>query len=243
MLMSEQYGLRRFDGGSITPKEVADIRRSLAAYESEQVTEYCGSDIHLFYLPFHVVPESELEKQPFLSRSGQVVLWDGRLDNRQELIESLRSELRGDFTDVAIAAAALESWGIKALSKLIGDWALSVWNPEEHTVVLAKDFLGAKSLYYTRGENGFAWSTLIDPLFLFKRHSFRLQEEYLAGWFSHFPATHLTPFAGIHSVPPSSYVLFRSSGMEVRQYWNFDPNKRVSYRDDRDYQEHFRTVF
>jgi asparagine synthase (glutamine-hydrolysing) len=241
--MSVQYGLWSFGGKAIAPNDVRNVRRSLVAYESEAVSEYCAHDIHLLYLPFHITPESELEKQPFLSRSGQVVLWDGRLDNRQELIASLRSELRGDPTDVAIVAAAVDSWGIAGLAKLIGDWALSVWNPEERTVLLAKDFLGAKPLYYTTGENGFAWSTVIDPLLLPQQSSFRLQDEYLAGWFSHFPAAHLTPFVGIHSVPPSSYLLFRTSQILVRKYWDFDPNRKVSYADDREYEEQFRTIF
>jgi asparagine synthase (glutamine-hydrolysing) len=243
ILMSVQYGLLSVAGRSIAPKNIANIRRSLVAYESEATSEYCASDIYLLHLPFQVTPESELEKQPFLSGSGQVVLWDGRLDNRQELIGTLRAELRGDLSDVAIVAAAVDSWGIAALAKLIGDWALSVWNPEERTVLLAKDFLGAKSLYYATREDGFAWSTLIDPLFLCEPRSLRLQEEYLAGWFSHFPAAHLTPFAGIHSVPPSSYVLFRNGQIAVRQYWSFEANKRIFYRDDREYEEHFRTVF
>lgn len=241
--MSVQFGLWNFDHASIAPKDVADIRSTLAGYASEGTFEYCESEIQLLYLPFHVTPESELEKQPFLSSSGQVWLWDGRLDNRQELIGLLGAGLKGDLTDVAIAAAALEAWGTTALAKLIGDWALSIWNPKERTVLLAKDFLGAKSLYYTIGENALAWSTLIDPLLLPKNRPFCLQEEYLAGWFSHFPDTHLTPFVGIHSVPPASYVLFRAQNANGRQYWNFDPNKRIAYRNDHEYEEHFRTVF
>jgi asparagine synthase (glutamine-hydrolysing) len=241
--MSVQFGLWDFDHRSVAPKDIADIRSTLASYASEGILEYSANGVQLLYLPFHVTPLSDLEKQPFLSTSGQVCLWDGRLDNRQELIGLLGAELRRDLTDVAIAAAALEAWGTSALAKLIGDWALSLWNPKERSVLLAKDFLGAKSLYYTVRENSFAWSTLIDPLLLPKNRPFCLQEEYLAGWLSHFPGTHLTPFVGIHSVPPASYVLFRPKNATVRQYWKFDPHKRIRYRDDGQYQEHFRTVF
>jgi asparagine synthase (glutamine-hydrolysing) len=60
---------------------------------------------------------------------------------------------------------------------------------------------------------------------------------------SHFPATHLTPFSGIHSVPPASYLLFRPKTATVLPYWTFDPNKTVRYRDDREYEEQFRNVF
>ena len=127
--MSVQYGSWSFANRNIAPNMFANVRASLVKYEFEGVSEYREGDIQVLYLPFCTTPESGLEKQPILSRSGRVVLWDGRLDNRQELIRSLGSELRGDATDVAIAAAALELWDIGALPRLIGDWAHSVWNP------------------------------------------------------------------------------------------------------------------
>ena len=240
--MSVLFGIWNFDDANIAEEYLLGIRATLSSYSSDGKSEYSGSDIHLIHLPFHVTRESEDESQPFVTPSGQVLLWDGRLDNRQELIRSLRKELRGDLTDAALAAGALESWGTDGLRKLVGDWALSLWNPKEQSVVLAKDFLGAKQLYYTIGRNFFAWSTLIDPLLL-PNKPFQLQEEYLAGWLSQFPAAHLTPFAGIHAVPPSSAVFFRRAKIAVRRYWDFDPGERIRYRDDREYEEHFRNVF
>jgi asparagine synthase (glutamine-hydrolysing) len=240
--MSVLFGIWNFDHAGIAAEYLAGIRATLSSYSSDGKSEYSGSDVHLIHLPFHVTRESEDESQPFVTPSGQMLLWDGRLDNRQELIGSLRKELRGDLTDAAIAAAALESWGTDGLRKLVGDWALSLWNPKEQSVVLAKDFLGARQLYYTVDRNSFVWSTLIDPLLL-PNKPFQLQEEYLAGWLSQFPAAHLTPFAGIHAVPPSSIVFFRRAKVTVRRYWDFDPGKRIRYRDDREYEEHFRNVF
>jgi asparagine synthase (glutamine-hydrolysing) len=241
--MSVQFGLWNFNHAPVSESRIANARAALAPYTGEGVTEYSDNETQLLYLPYCVTPESAIERQPFVGSSGQVVVWDGRLDNRQELIGTLHTELRGDLTDVAIVAAALECWGAAALAKLVGDWALAVWNPRERTVLLAKDFLGTKSLYYTISETTFAWSTLLDPLLPSNNELVQLQKEYVAGWFSHFPATHLTPFAGIHSVPSASYLLFRSGKATLRQHWNFDPHKGISYRDDREYEEHFRTVF
>src|SRR5271155_4804167 len=202
--MSVQFGLWNFDHSVIQSRQIADIQAALAPYALEGVAEYSGSEIHLLHLPFHATCESEQEIQPLRTRSGQMVLWDGRLDNRQDLIISLATELEGR-TDAEIAAAALERWGIDGLRKLVGDWALSIWNPQEQTVLLAKDFLGTRALYYTVEGGSCAWSTLLDPLLLPKNGSLRLHEEYLAGWLTHFPGTHLTPFVGIQSVPPGSY--------------------------------------
>ncbi len=241
--MSVQFGLWNFNHRPLAREQIGNARAALSPYECGGVAQYSETEIQLFYLPFSVTPESPTEKQPFVAPSGQVLLWDGRLDNRQELIGSLRRELRADLTDVAIVATALGFWGFPALAKLIGDWALAVWNPKERSVLLAKDFLGTKPLYYMIGETTIAWSSLLEPLLPSENQPVRLEEEYIAGWFSHFPATHLTPFAGIHSVPPASSILFRPGQKTTRQYWKFDPGKKISYRDDREYEEHFRTVF
>jgi asparagine synthase (glutamine-hydrolysing) len=48
---------------------------------------------------------------------------------------------------------------------------------------------------------------------------------------------------GIHAVPPSSFVLTRSGKRTVSKYWDFDPGKRIRYRTDAEYEEHFRSVF
>jgi asparagine synthase (glutamine-hydrolysing) len=78
---------------------------------------------------------------------------------------------------------------------------------------------------------------------LFAEKSFAICEEYIAGWFSHFPAAHLTPYAGIQAVPPSSFVTLRAGQHAVRTHWDFDPENRIRYRTDGEYEEHFRAVF
>src|SRR5207302_381895 len=74
--------------------------------------------------------------------------------------------------------------------------------------------------------------------------TFALNEEYIAGWFVvRFPAAHLTPYVGIHAVPPSSSVRLGPGRANVSGYWDFDPGKRIRYRTDAEYEEHFRAVF
>ena len=96
---------------------------------------------------------------------------------------------------------ALELWGIAGLAKLVGDWASRrMESRESERCFLPQDFLGSKALYYSIKDRCFAWSTLLDPLVL-QNTSFQLNEEYLAGWLTHFSRSDLTPFVGIKSVP------------------------------------------
>src|SRR5258708_34725635 len=196
------------------------------------------------YRSFNTTKESRHEAQAWISPSGPHITWDGRLDNRTDLINELRDCLTVNSTDVAIVSAAHEKWGANCLAKLVGDWALSIWNSRERSVLLAKDPIGTKHLYYSFDEKQLSWSTILDPLVVFGGKTFEICEEYIAGWFAIpvFPAAHLTPYIGIHDVAPSSSVLLRPGKQTVRKYWDFDPDKRIRYRIDAEYEEHFRSA-
>ncbi len=241
--MSVQFGRWNFEGQPPAPDYIEKVSATLAPYGPDSNESYSKGGVRILYRAFHTTKESRREKQPHISSSGAVITWDGRLDNRAELISELRDSLTISSTDVAIVEAAYEEWGASLFAKLIGDWALSIWNPINRSLLLAKDPIGTRHLYYSFDDNQVTWSTILDPLVRLAGKTFTLNEEYIAGWFSLFPATHLTPCVGIHSVPPSTFMLLRPGKRTVTKYWDFDPEKKIRYRADAEYEEHFRTVF
>lgn len=241
--MSVQFGRWNLDGEPLDPAYLAKIRPIIASYGPDHEGVYAIANLCMLYRAFHTTKESRLETQPLVTAWGRVFTWDGRLDNRDEIIGRLGNGLTTSATDISIVAAAYEQWGSECLAKLIGDWALSIWDAKSRSLILSKDPIGARHLYYSIQDKRVTWSTVLDPLILLADGTFELCEEYIAGWFSQFPATHLTPYAGIHSVPPSCFVLVRPGKHTVRKYWDFDPDKRIQNRPDREYEEQFRTVF
>jgi asparagine synthase (glutamine-hydrolysing) len=241
--MSVQFGRWNFDGKPVDPTYLAEVKPLIAPYGPDGEGAYAISNLCIMYCAFHTTKESRRETQPHVGESGVVIAWDGRLDNRAELICRLRDVLTISATDVSIVAAAYEEWGANCFAKLVGDWALSIWDPKSRSLLLAKDPIGTRHLFYSIDNDQVTWSTILDPLVLLGGKSFALCEEYIAGWFSFFPATHLTPYIGIHSVPPSSSVVIRNGQQTVAKYWDFDPAKQTRYRTDAEYEEHFRVVF
>ena len=241
--MSVQFGRWNFGGEPPTPGYLEKAGQLLARYGPDGGGSYSGPGVDIIYRAFHTTKESRRQSQPLRLTSGAVITWDGRLDNREELHGQLGRAVTHKSTDVAIAAAAYERWGIKVFAQLLGDWAVSIWDPQNRELILARDFLGTRHLYYTSEKQQVTWSTILDPLVLLAGRTFPLEEEYLAGWLSHFPATHLTPYAGIHAVPPSCFVCLHPGKETVTKYWDFDPRKRIRYATDRGYEEHFRAVF
>jgi asparagine synthase (glutamine-hydrolysing) len=127
--MSVQFGRWNFEGQPPAPDYIEKVSAALAPYGPDSNESYSKGGVRILYRAFHTTKESRREKQPHISSSGAVITWDGRLDNRAELISELRDSLTFNSTDVAIVAAAYEKWGADCFAKLIGDWALSIWNP------------------------------------------------------------------------------------------------------------------
>ena len=241
--MSAQFGRWNFAGESLAPDYVEKVNALLLPYGPDGSGCFSRDGVSIIYRTFHTTTEARSEVQPRISASGVVITWDGRLDNRAQLFRDLRDRLADTPTDIDIVVAAYERWGTESFARLVGDWALAVWNPKARSLILAKDFIGTRPLYYASDKNQVSWSTILDPLVLFAQKHFALCEEYLAGWFSLFPDAHLTPYVGIQSVPPSCFVRFEGGRSTVSRYWDFDPTTKIRYRTDSEYEEQFRAVF
>jgi asparagine synthase (glutamine-hydrolysing) len=241
--MSVQFGRWNLDGKMVDRRYLEQVGAALEPYGPDGEHCYAQKDVSILYRAFHTTKESCHEVQPHTCPSGAVMTWDGRLDNRADLIRQLGRPLNDESTDVAIVAAAYEKWATQCFGRLVGDWALSIWNSKDRSLVLAKDPMGTRHLYYTFNQTHVSWSTVLGPLVWFADRSLQLNEEYIAGWLSLFPATHLTPWREINAVPPSSFVLLRSGQHTVTKYWEFDSSSEVRYACDAEYEEHFRAVF
>ncbi len=240
--MSVQFGKCNFDGKPVEHIELEKVRALLSRYGSDGEGSFHKGSVGILYRAFHTTRESRSEVQPCVCTSGAVITWDGRLDNRAELIHELGTGLSPDSPDVSIVAAAYCKWSVGCFAKVTGDWALSIWEPSTWSLLLAKDPIGTRQLYYSIEHSQITWSTILDPLLLNTSRNFQLSEEYIAGWLSLFPAPHLTPYVGIHSVPPSCFVHVTKGRSRISKYWGFAPAKQIRYRSDAEYEEHFRAV-
>src|SRR6185503_4097868 len=98
-----------------------------------------------------VTPEEQGERQPITGRQGNVVAFDGRLDNRAELLEKLK--LPREASDGSCVLAAYELWGDRFVEQLNGDFALCLYDPARPAVLLARDVIGLRPMYYYRDDH------------------------------------------------------------------------------------------
>lgn len=240
--MSAQAGVCNFDGKPVGEVLVGKLSRAIEPYGVDGGDAYIDGSIAMVYRAFHTTLESHLEHQPYVSLRGSIIIWDGRLDNRDELILELRDELTTDQTDVAIVAAAFDRWETDCFRRIIGDWAVSIWNAPRKELILARDYMGVRPLFYYPQSMKIVWCTCLAPLVRFDG-TFTLCDEYIASYLALWPEPHLTPYCELHSVPPGHFVRIYDGQISTQAYWTLNPRLKIRYKDDRDYEQHFLHIF
>jgi asparagine synthase (glutamine-hydrolysing) len=241
--MSMQAGIWHYDQKPIPPETLDTFERCLVAQGPDGRGRFDQLGFAMLHHSFHITEEDRLEIQPINGPSGSVLTWDGRLDNREELLTRLGRSPVDLPTDAEIVGAALDAWGDQALAMFIGDWALVYWKPRQRRLLLARDYLGIHTLYYLPAEGSFFWSTDLAALVLHSGERFTLSDEYFAGFLTSNPEPHLTPYGEIKAVPPGGFLDVTPNRVRVRRYWSFNSLPAIHYRSDADYEEHFRHAF
>ncbi|HEY1730385.1 MAG TPA: asparagine synthase-related protein, partial [Terriglobales bacterium] len=240
--MSVFFGQWNFDGAPIDPGYISQVDEILAPYGPEGSHRYSEGGITLLCRSFSTSESSEASR-PRLSHAGAAVCFEGRLDNRQEIVNGLGGDFSEGGGDLLLIESGWRRWGQDFFSRLIGDWAVAVWNPADRSMTLAVDFLGSRQLYYRLEARRLTWCTILDAVVLPAENRLTLNHEYLAGLFTSFPATGITPFRGIDSVRPAHLVQVRAGRTTTAEYWRLNPSKRIEYGQDAEYEEHFRCLF
>jgi asparagine synthase (glutamine-hydrolysing) len=241
--MSVQAGMWNFDGRPVDRNLLENLSECLKQQGPDGESYHVDGSVALLYRPFHTTAESRREKQPYISRRGYILTWDGRLDNRDEISVECRSHLDRDSTDAAIVGAAFDYWDTDCFRRIEGDWAVSIWKPEQRELLFAVDYMAIRHIFYYLKSDRIWWSTDLAPLVLLSGDRLHIDDDYIAGYLAHEPDAHVTPYQEIREVPPGQLVRVWNGRASIERFWHFSPRSRIRYKTDTEYEEHFRHVF
>lgn len=191
-------------------------------------------------------PEDRQDHQPSTRNDVPLALvFDGYLINRPELIDalSLPREARG-WPDSAIAFEALARWGEHGPERLLGDFALALWNGAERSLLLARDAVGQRPLYYHDEQGLFAFATTPAALLAVPGIARELDEEYFVAQLSDLPvAGDASAYKHLRLLPAGSVAIWRSGQLKQRIYWTPEPRNELRLPREADYVEAARELF
>ncbi|HSF87022.1 MAG TPA: asparagine synthase-related protein [Acidimicrobiia bacterium] len=180
--------------------------------------------------------------------TGAAVVADVRLDNRHDLLASLRRHLppaaaAAAPSDAALVLAAWRKWGGDCPTHLLGDYAFVVWDPQSQQVFGARDPMAMRPLYYRfDGGRRLVAASEIAQILAAPDVVPAIDETTVAGYLLGTAPIEATAYRGIRQLAPGHAFLAEPGGMSTRRFWVLPPD-RIRYRSERDYQEHFRALF
>nr|MDT0663183.1 asparagine synthase-related protein [Micromonospora sp. DSM 115978] len=200
-----------------------DIRALLApgAYPGSRPRVALDGPCALAVNVLSVTSEDTPEDQPVVG--GGLGVLAGRLDNREEVAAALGCVADG-VSDAALAARAYRRWGVACPQRLVGAFALVVWDAERRVLFAATDHVGARPLYYAERSGTFFIASTIRQLRDGAGLGGGLDEAYMLARLAVPVAgpmhTTRTPYTGISRLLPGAAVL-AEEGRPVRtwRYW------------------------
>lgn len=218
--MSALAGRWNFDG---KPDAGRDSERMLAAqamYGPHDVAHWDAGTVALGRRLFRLLPEDIHDAQPLIGGDGRFVLVaDVRLDNRDELLATLRLAPAA-AADSAILLAAWERWGENTPDHLVGDYAFAVWDAREQRLSLVRDPLGARPLHYHRGRDFFAFASMPKGLHALAEVPRAPDEDSIAEHLALLPESGPQSFfKGVERVEAGHIATVTRDGLSSRLHW------------------------
>ncbi len=237
--MSGLAGILRFDGGPVDAGALAAMVEAIAHRGSEPATSWQTGPVGLAACLRRTTPRAVAEVQPCLDpATGTCLVLDGRIDDATEVRAALGPDrdLLRDHSDAELALRAFLRWGTDAFARLIGDFAVVVWDGRRQELVAARDPMAQRPLHYLRDRRPGIDSLRVasEPVGALADRGIAREANpamvamHLAGDVT---STTETFFTGLLRLPPGHALVARPDGtVLIQPTWTWDPATAVPRR-------------
>lgn len=164
--------------------------------------------------------------QPISNEDGSVwIVFNGEIYNYQELRNDLkiRGHVFATQTDTEVIVHLYEEFGENCVEKLRGMFGFAIWDERRRQLLLARDRVGIKPLYYWTSEKSLVFASEIKAILADPEMTPELAPEVIDRFltFLYLPGNE-TLLKNVRKLEPGSYMLVRDGKKVIRQYWNLD---------------------
>lgn len=162
----------------------------------------------------------------FGARQSTAIIANGEVYNYRELAKELsaRAHKFRSASDTEVAAHAYDEWGLSFLERLDGMFALALWDGAAKRLVLARDRMGEKPLYYTVAAGQLIFASELTAIMNHPAVSRELDVRSLSTYLSleYVPAPH-TILRNVYKLEPGTALIMENGGTRMVRYWSADP--------------------
>lgn len=223
---------------------VKKMNASLAHRGPDNDGIWNDNDLCLGHRRLSIIDLSAESNQPFFSSDKRyVIVYNGELYNYRELKLELQRSSQGSnaqpyffktSSDTEVILAAYIRWGNKCLDFFNGMYAFAIYDTQEKKLLIARDRLGVKPLYYYFGDEGFIFSSEIRPIIHSGIKTFSLNKEVIAEYAMY--QTVLAPntiIKGVKMLMPGHLLEFENGKASLSHYYSVNKisTQDLSYKE------------
>ena len=246
--MSAIWGILRFDGAAVADSDLDRMGAAMPGRSGDGRATLLDGAVGLGHGLLRITHEDAFEQQPLYDRdAGLVVVADCRIDNRVELATALALDPNtlATMPDSALVLHAYRRWGDACAAHLIGDFAFAIWDVARKRLLLARDHMGQRALFYHLGDGFIAFATDIAALWAAPAVPRVLDEVWLGHFANHWrvPLAGRTPLSGIRGVCGGTTLTIAADGTVAEtRYWSPHADPAHIGHDDAYYVTNYRKI-
>ncbi len=186
-------------------------------------SEYCS----LGHVRLSIMDLSKLGHQPMVYKNLKMV-YNGEVYNFKEIREELKKANYSFISDsdTEVILKAYHCWGIKAVDKFIGMFAIAIYDEESSDLVLIRDRVGVKPLFYYHKDSEFVFASELKPIIKYKEHKLNINNKALNEYFKFgYISSNLSIFEDCYKLPAGSYLTYntKTNRLSITEYWSIAP--------------------
>lgn len=162
--------------------------------------------------------------QPMSIADGRFIIsFNGEIYNYKELRRNLigKGHQFATESDTEVILHLYQELGENFLNELNGMFALALWDAKEKTLVLARDRMGEKPLYYAEVRGGIVFASELKALRLWKGLTLSLNPRALDDYLAYgYVPTPNTIYNEVRKLPQAHYLTFKDGDVAIQRYWS-----------------------
>jgi asparagine synthase (glutamine-hydrolysing) len=218
----------------VNPEDLRTMLHAIAHRGPDDEGVYVDGPVALGSVRLSVI-DPAAGPQPLSNEDGTVwIVYNGEVYNYRDL----RSELQGrghsfrTQTDTEVIVHLYEELGERCVERLRGMFAFAIWDATARKLVLARDRLGQKPLFYAQDDQSFLFASEVKSILAVNHQRRELDYESLHHYLSlRFIPSPGTMFRHIRKLPPAHVLVFQCGQTRLCRYWD------LSFRDKTDLSE------
>ena len=217
-------GLCGPESSEVLARDVARMTRTIGHRGPDDSGEFVGEGVALGHRRLSILDLSSAGAQP-MTFGGATLVFNGEVYNFRLLgaeLQSLGHTFRG-HSDTEVLLHAYQQWGLSGLDRLEGIFAFALWDDARRRLVLMRDRLGVKPLFYAHSGRCLAFGSEIKAVLAAAPTDGLVDEQALAEylWYGN-PFEERTIYRSVRALPPGGRLVVEDGKERLETWWRLE---------------------